>query len=107
MCSSDLNSHLGVSLMAMTHLAAACPHLAYACDTHYPWQDDEVIQGGRLRFEAGSLKLPQAPGLGVVIDPNALQRLHENYLRCGIRQRDDLAQMRKYQPDFSGKQPRF
>ena len=101
------NSHLGVSLMAMTHLAAACPHLAYACDTHYPWQDDEVIQGGRLRFEAGSLKLPQAPGLGVVIDPNALQRLHENYLHCGIRQRNDLAQMRKYQPDFSGKQPRF
>jgi glucarate dehydratase len=30
------NSHLGVSLMAMTHVAAACPNLTYACDTHYP-----------------------------------------------------------------------
>jgi len=28
------NSHLGISLVAMTHLAAAVPHLAYACDTH-------------------------------------------------------------------------
>ena len=32
------NSHLGVSLMAMAHVAAATPHLTYACDTHYPWQ---------------------------------------------------------------------
>ena len=31
------NSHLGVSLMAMAHVAAATPHLTYACDTHYPW----------------------------------------------------------------------
>lgn len=101
------NSHLGVSLMAMTHLAAASPQLSYACDTHYPWQDDEVIAGGKLRFESGALKVPQAPGLGVTLDPVALQRLHANYLACGIRQRDDLAQMRKYQPGFSGKQPRF
>ena len=28
------NSHLGVSLMAMAHVAAATPHLTYACDTH-------------------------------------------------------------------------
>ena len=101
------NSHLGVSLMAMTHLAAASPQLSYACDTHYPWQDDEVIVGGKLKFESGSLKVSTNPGLGVSLDPKALQRLHENYLRCGIRQRDDLTQMRKYHPDFSGKQPRF
>ena len=42
------NSHLGISLMAMTHVAASVPNLTYACDTHYPWQeeDEEVIQGG-------------------------------------------------------------
>jgi len=40
------NSHLGVSLMAMAHVAAATPHLTYACDTHYPWQQakDEVAE---------------------------------------------------------------
>src|SRR4029450_10279662 len=43
------NSHLGVSLLAMTHLAAATPHLTYDCDTHYPWQhaDDEIVKVGR------------------------------------------------------------
>jgi glucarate dehydratase len=101
------NSHLGISLTAMTHLAASVPHLAYACDTHYPWQDDEVVQGGRLKFENGSLRVPRTPGLGVTIDPTALARLHDNYLHCGIKNRDDLGQMRRYDPSFTGKQPRF
>ncbi|MBS0505775.1 MAG: glucarate dehydratase [Proteobacteria bacterium] len=101
------NSHLGISLVAMTHLCASVPQLTYACDTHYPWQDEEVIAGGRLRFEHGSLRVPTAPGLGVTLDCEALARLHDNYLRCGIRHRDDLAQMRKYDPAFTGRQPRF
>lgn len=101
------NSHLGISLTAMTHLAASVPQLSYACDTHYPWQDDEVVQGGRLRFEDGSLRVPTTPGLGVQIDREALARLHHNYLNTSIRNRDDLAQMRKYDPSFTGHQPRF
>lgn len=101
------NSHLGISLMAMTHVAASIPNLTYACDTHYPWQEEEVIEGGRLRFEDGSLRVPDAPGLGVTLDRGALAALHAQYLECGVRQRDDLAQMRKYDPSFTGKSPRF
>jgi glucarate dehydratase len=101
------NSHLGVSLMAMTHLCASLPLLTYACDTHYPWQEDEVVAGGRLQFERGSMRVPTAPGLGVTLDREDLARLHDNYLHCGIRVRDDLAQMRKYEPGFKGRQPRF
>ena len=101
------NSHLGISLMAMTHLCASVPLLTYACDTHYPWQDEEVVEGGRLKFEDGSLRVPTTPGLGVTLDRTALARLHDNYLHCGIRNRDDLRQMRKYDPAFSGVQPRF
>ena len=101
------NSHLGISLMAMTHVAAAIPNLSYACDTHYPWQDEDVVAGGRIRFEEGAVAVPRAPGLGVTLDPQALARLHEQYLACGIRQRDDLSQMRKYDPAFSGISPRF
>ncbi len=52
------NSHVGISLMAMTHLAAAIPNLTYACDTHYPWQSEEVIQGGRVTFEEGGVRVP-------------------------------------------------
>lgn len=103
------NSHLGVSLMAMTHLAASVPTLSYACDTHYPWleDEDEIIRGGKIRFEKGSIVLSKAAGLGVELDQDTVARLHEQYLSCGIRNRDDSVQMRKYHPDWSGKAPRF
>jgi glucarate dehydratase len=101
------NSHLGISLIAMTHVAASIPNLTYACDTHYPWQEEEVVRGGRIRFEGGAVRVPSAPGLGVDLDREALAALHEQYLSCGVRNRDDLAQMRKYDPSFSGRQPRY
>lgn len=101
------NSHLGISLMAMTHVAASIPALTYACDTHYPWQEEEVVHGGRIAFEDGAVRVPTAPGLGVTLDRARLGELHEQYLGCGVRQRDDLAQMRRYDPSFSGKSPRF
>ncbi len=101
------NSHLGISLAAMTHMGATLPNLTYAADTHYPWQEDEVIQGGKLRFEGGCLALPAGPGLGVTLDRVALASLHANYLACGIRRRDDGTEMRKHVPDWQGGGPRF
>ena len=55
------NSHLGISLAAMVHLGAAIPNLKYALDTHYPWQSDEIIVGGRMKFENGSVEVPNGP----------------------------------------------
>lgn len=101
------NSHLGISLMAMTHVAAAVPNLSYACDTHYPWQDEDVVVGGRIPFREGAVQVPSAPGLGVTIDRDALAKLHEQYLACGIRNRDDRRQMQKYDPSFTGASPRY
>ncbi len=79
------NSHLGISLAAMTHLAAATPNLNYACDTHWPWKTEDVIVPGALSFTGGSVTVPTAPGLGVELDRDALARLHEQYLACGVR----------------------
>jgi glucarate dehydratase len=101
------NSHLGISLMAMTHVAASVPNLTYACDTHYPWQEEEVVKGGRIHFEQGAVAVPTTPGLGVELDHRALATLHAQYLECGVRNRDDLQQMRRYDPSFTGKTPRF
>jgi glucarate dehydratase len=101
------NSHLGISLMAMSHLAAAVPNLTHACDTHYPWQDDEVIKGGKIPIDNGCVTVTDAPGLGIELDHDALAVLHERYLRCGITQRDDVAQMRKFRPDWTRKKPRY
>jgi len=92
------NSHLGVSLMAMAHTAGAAPHLTYACDTHYPWQadEDEVVVGGRVPIVGGAVKLTDAPGLGVTLDPDRLARGRERYATCEFRNRDDAAEMRKH-----------
>lgn len=102
------NSHLGISLAAMTHLAAATPTLAYACDTHTPWQAGvDVIVPGVMRFVDGAVPVPSTPGLGVELDRDALARMHEDYLRCGIRHRDDTTYMRRVSPDFDPTLPRW
>ncbi|MEV0994042.1 glucarate dehydratase family protein [Nonomuraea sp. NPDC050202] len=95
------NSHLGVSLAAMTHLAAATPNLTYACDTHYPWKTEEVVKPGVLEFREGAIAVPTGPGLGVELDEDALAALHEQYVRCGQRGREDTAYMRSIVPDFT------
>jgi glucarate dehydratase len=99
--------HLGISLAAMTHLAAATPNLDYACDTHYPWRHEDVIAGSPLAFSGGSIRVPDAPGLGVELDTGALAALHEQYLRCGIRERDDTGYMRTVDPSYHQVRPRW
>ena len=94
------NSHLGVSLAAMVHLGAAIPNLRYALDTHYPWQSDEIVVGGRFKFEEGSVAVPEGPGLGVELDKVALAKLHENYVKCGLTKRDDEIEMQKVVPGW-------
>lgn len=97
------NSHLGISLSAMTHLAAATPNLTYACDTHTPWQREDVIVPGAIGIENGAVAVPEGAGLGVELDRDALARLHEQYERCGVRERDDVTPMRAIDPSWEGR----
>ncbi len=94
------NSHLGISLAAMAHLAAATPNLSYACDTHYPWQREEVVVGGRRGFDDGAYVVTNDPGLGVDLDREALERLHRRYLECGLSERNDEEEMQKRRPGW-------
>lgn len=101
------NSHLGISLAAMVHLGAALPEVPYALDTHYPWQSEEVIRGGRLPFEDGAVAVPEGPGLGVEVDRDALERLHQNFLACGLTRRDDEIEMQKVEPGWTFRKTRW
>lgn len=101
------NSHLGISLAAMVHLASATPNLTYACDTHWPWKTEEVVKSGALRFVDGAVPVPTGPGLGVEIDDDSLAALHEQYVRCGIRDRDDTGYMQSIDPGYRALSPRW
>jgi glucarate dehydratase len=94
------NSHLGISLAAMVHLAAATPNLSYAADTHTPWQGGVDVVADPLSFVDGAVPVPDSPGLGVHLDLDALARMHEDFQRCGLRSRDDTGYMRQVVPEF-------
>ena len=101
------NSHLGISLIAMVHMAAAIPNLTFDLDTHYPWQSDEVITCGRVKFEEGQVAVPREPGLGITLDHAALEKLHLNFKRCNLTSRDDTAEMKKIDPKWEFKAIRW
>ncbi|PPG31459.1 glucarate dehydratase [Pseudoclavibacter sp. RFBG4] len=102
------NSHLGISLAAMVHLASATPSLSYACDTHWPWkQADEDVVTHDLSFVNGAVRVPTGPGLGVELDEDGLAKLHEQFLASGITQRDDTGYMQRFQPDYTVASPRW
>jgi glucarate dehydratase len=100
------NSHLGISLAAMTHVAAAVPNLTYALDTHWPWKSEDVIVDA-FTFHEGSLVVPTRPGLGVELDRDSLARLHEQYLSCGVSERSDTRYMQSLQPSYDATLPRW
>ncbi|HEX4094091.1 MAG TPA: glucarate dehydratase family protein [Trebonia sp.] len=101
------NSHLGISLAAMVQLAAATHNLTYACDTHWPWKTEDVVVGQPFGFSGGAIAVPDRPGLGVELDRDALGRLNEQYLACGLRNRDDTGYMQRIVPGYERRQPRW
>lgn len=95
------NTHLGISLAAMTHVASTVPGLHHACDSHYPWQSEDVLTA-RLTFEDGAVRVSDAPGLGVELDRDRLEFLHRRWLDDdgSLRDRDDAAAMRVAEPGW-------
>ncbi|MFC9078080.1 glucarate dehydratase family protein [Streptomyces sp. NPDC057062] len=95
------NTHLGISLAAMTHVAATVPDLHHACDTHYPWQAEDVVTE-RPALRGGAVAVSDAPGLGVTLDRDRLGALHERWLADdgALRDRDDGAAMRLAHPGW-------
>ncbi|WP_372349861.1 glucarate dehydratase family protein [Streptomyces sp. KL116D] len=96
------NTHLGISLAAMTHVAATVPNLHHACDSHYPWQSEDVLTE-RLTFQDGRVTVSDAPGLGVELDRDRLAVLHQRWLDdsyAAMRDRDDAAAMRVLDPEW-------
>ncbi|GAB2575231.1 glucarate dehydratase family protein [Streptomyces capparidis] len=96
------NTHLGISLAAMTQVAATVPNLGHACDTHYPWQTEDVLTE-RVPVRGGRVAVTDAPGLGVELDRARLAALHRRWLDDdgALRDRDDAAAMRRARPEWT------
>lgn len=100
------NTHLGLSLAAMTQIAGAVPELSYACDTHTPWADEDIC-AERPAIIDGRVEVGNGHGLGVELDRDAVAKLHRRWLESGVRSRDDEGAMRRYDPAWTGRLPRY
>ncbi|WP_038206079.1 enolase C-terminal domain-like protein [Xenophilus azovorans] len=104
---SHSNNHFDISLAMFTHVAAAVPGRVTAIDTHWIWQDGQFLTKNPLQIRDGFIEVPQAPGLGVTVDREALQRANALYLEHGLGGRDDAVAMQYLIPGwtFDNKRP--
>lgn len=77
------SGELGIQLATMLHLGAVIPNLSFAADAHYHQLIDDVIEGGKFKYENGAIKVPTAPGLGVKLNREKLGEYSELYKRLG------------------------
>ncbi len=104
---SHSNNHFDVSLAMFTHVAAAAPGRVTAIDTHWIWQDGERLTRRPLQIVDGWIEVPTAPGLGIKLDMDEVQRAHRLYQEVGLGARDDATAMQYLIPGwkFDPKQP--
>ncbi|MBK9123626.1 MAG: hypothetical protein IPM16_10985 [Chloroflexi bacterium] len=68
-------AELCIGQVVKLHIHAALPDIVtHAGDSIYPEYADGVLQGGKQKVSNGAMAVPQAPGLGVELDPDRLAR---------------------------------
>jgi glucarate dehydratase len=77
------SGELGIQLATMLHLGAVIPNLTFAADAHYHHLVDDVIEGGKLDYVGGAVRVPDGPGLGVRLDRDKLACYAELYEELG------------------------
>lgn len=77
------SGELGIQLATMLHLGAVLPSLTFAADAHYHHLTDDIIAGGKMRYENGAIAVPAGPGLGVTLDRAKLAKYAEEFRRLG------------------------
>lgn len=91
--------YLGISHMAKLHAAAAAGPFDFPIDAHYHQLSDDVLKGGLYPYNGdGTQTVPDAPGLGVELDYDRL----EKYRYTDERKRDYAEYHRKLTERFGG-----
>jgi L-alanine-DL-glutamate epimerase-like enolase superfamily enzyme len=79
-CAIGSWAELGVATTANAHLVAASPTFAFASDTHYPLQLEDVLVDA-VEIKHGSIAVGHEPGLGVTLDRSSMASLAALELR--------------------------
>ncbi len=77
------SGELGIQLATMLHMGAVVPNLGYSADAHYHHLVDDVIAGGPMKYENGSIAVPQSPGLGIKLDRDKVRQYAELFKELG------------------------
>ena len=77
------SGELGIQLASMLHMASVIPNLPFAADAHYHELADDIIEGGKFHYQDGAICVPSAPGLGVRVNREKLEKYGEMYRRLG------------------------
>ncbi|WP_269515629.1 glucarate dehydratase [Acinetobacter baumannii] len=105
---SHSNNHFDISLAMFTHVAAAAVGNVTAIDTHWIWQEGtDQLTKVPLEIKDGKIQVPTAPGLGVELDWDRINRAHELYKLKGLGARNDADAMQFLIPNwtFNNKKP--
>jgi glucarate dehydratase len=68
---------------AYIQLVAAIPYLSQPGQSLFRWYVDDVV-ATLIQPHASAVPIPDGPGLGVTVDPEALRRCKERYERDGV-----------------------
>ena len=98
---SHSNNHFDISLAMFTHVGAAAPGRVTAMDTHWIWQDGQRLTKEPFRIVGGMVDVPKTPGLGVELDPAALEAAHQLYKQHGLGARNDADAMQYLIPGWT------
>lgn len=79
-CAIGSWAELGVATTANAHVAAASTAFAFANDTHYPLQLDDVLVEP-VEIDDGHIPVSREPGLGVALEPTSMATLAALELR--------------------------
>ena len=84
-----------------TQVGAAAPGTITALDTHWIWQDGQRLTVEPPKIEDGHVAVPERPGLGVELDPAALEAALQLYRALPAGSRNDAAAMQYLVPDWA------
>lgn len=98
---SHSNNHFDISLAMFTHAGAAAPGEITALDTHWIWQDGQGLTTSPLQIRGGEVQVPDAPGLGIELDRDRLEKAHQLYLEHALGSRDDALAMQFLVPGWT------